>query len=243
MIDDWAQYANDDPSHLAPILPHKPTPADVEILTRRMYEKSDQRRKLGMMARDIVQKSFSGERYLREHEQMLWIGKSVSEMRKGNTKARESQSVSLMRQGQGNNSSGAQTPDLDPMTQRMRHPLRTLHFRHFSNATSFSSVYIDEPGPSVERNDWGILTPGGSDEEMEVGGGVGVAVARPAQARLSTRKPPLAYENGKGKEKLRMNEEWVDGEKRLSRFRGTGSERSSVMVRSSLCEVQNANEE
>ncbi|RLM00592.1 hypothetical protein CFD26_102102 [Aspergillus turcosus] len=45
-----------------------------------MYEKSEHRRKLGMMTRNIVQKSFSGDRYLREHEQMLWIGKATKTM-------------------------------------------------------------------------------------------------------------------------------------------------------------------
>jgi hypothetical protein len=45
-----------------------------------MYTKSEHRRKLGMMTRKIVQKSFSGDRYLREHEQMLWIGKSAKMM-------------------------------------------------------------------------------------------------------------------------------------------------------------------
>jgi len=45
-----------------------------------MYKKAKERRSLGMMTRKIVQKSFSGERYLREHEQMLWIGKSARHM-------------------------------------------------------------------------------------------------------------------------------------------------------------------
>jgi len=33
-----------------------------------------------MKAREIVKASFSGERYLREHEQMLWIGKARKDM-------------------------------------------------------------------------------------------------------------------------------------------------------------------
>ncbi|KAK5058785.1 hypothetical protein LTR84_011049 [Exophiala bonariae] len=64
----------------APAMPFTPTAADVEWITARMYEKSDQRRKLGIMTRKIVQKSFGGDRYLREHEQMLWIGKLSSQM-------------------------------------------------------------------------------------------------------------------------------------------------------------------
>jgi hypothetical protein len=74
LLGEWSRYAED--TEPAPILTSNPTPADVAKITRRMYEKSDQRRKLGMMTRAIVQKSFSGDRYLREHEQMLWIGKA-----------------------------------------------------------------------------------------------------------------------------------------------------------------------
>lgn len=77
MIGEWAQYAGD--TGPAPVLPASPTPEDVQAITQRMYEKKAQLRNLGMMARDIVQKSFSGDRYLREHEQMLWIGKHRSQ--------------------------------------------------------------------------------------------------------------------------------------------------------------------
>ncbi|KAK1140555.1 hypothetical protein N8T08_010301 [Aspergillus melleus] len=78
MLGEWSQHAED--TEPAPVLTSSPTPEDVELITRRMYEKSDHRRKLGMMTRKIVQKSFSGDRYLREHEQMLWIGKSAKIM-------------------------------------------------------------------------------------------------------------------------------------------------------------------
>jgi hypothetical protein len=44
-----------------------------------MYDKTPQRRNLGLQLRKIVQKSFSGDRYLREHEQMLWLGKYRNE--------------------------------------------------------------------------------------------------------------------------------------------------------------------
>ncbi|KAF2127910.1 glycosyltransferase family 4 protein [Dothidotthia symphoricarpi CBS 119687] len=81
MIDHWAQYAEDNIGQPVPVLPHRPSPEDVKIITKRMYEKSNQRRNLGMMARSIVEKSFGGERYLREHEQMLWIGKAYHGMR------------------------------------------------------------------------------------------------------------------------------------------------------------------
>ena len=83
MIGEWAKYADDKPGEKAPVLPFKPGPEDVAIITARMYEKKTQRRKLGLMARNIVQKAFSGERYLREHEQMLWIGKCTSVQKKG----------------------------------------------------------------------------------------------------------------------------------------------------------------
>ncbi|KAJ6032272.1 Glycosyl transferase family 1 [Penicillium herquei] len=78
LLGEWSQYAED--SEPAPILTSSPTPEDVSKITRRMYEKSQQRRDLGMRARQIVQRSFSGERYLREHEQMLWIGKFTKMM-------------------------------------------------------------------------------------------------------------------------------------------------------------------
>ncbi|KAL2854894.1 hypothetical protein BJY01DRAFT_205040 [Aspergillus pseudoustus] len=81
LIGEWAPYASDaDTPHLIPTLPSSPTRADVQAITARMYTQAEQRRKLGMMTRGIVQKSFSGDRYLREHEQMLWIGKSAKLM-------------------------------------------------------------------------------------------------------------------------------------------------------------------
>ena len=74
MLDEWGKYAEDEGD--CPNMPFAPTKEDVAWITARMYEKTAQRRKLGLMTRSIVQKSFSGARYLREHEQMLWIGKS-----------------------------------------------------------------------------------------------------------------------------------------------------------------------
>ncbi|ETN38635.1 uncharacterized protein HMPREF1541_06672 [Cyphellophora europaea CBS 101466] len=75
MLDEWSKYADDQPGQVVE-MPFAPTPKDVEWITARMYAKQEQRRKLGLMTRNIVQKSFGGDRYLREHEQMLWIGKS-----------------------------------------------------------------------------------------------------------------------------------------------------------------------
>lgn len=75
-MDQWAQYADDPEGSTAPVLTDKPTTGEVALITKRMYEKVEQRKALGMRSREIVQKSFGGERYLREHEQMLWIGKA-----------------------------------------------------------------------------------------------------------------------------------------------------------------------
>ncbi|KAJ5357846.1 hypothetical protein N7541_005004 [Penicillium brevicompactum] len=78
MLGEWSKHSED--TSPAPVLTSAPTAEEVAAITRRMYEKSEHRRKLGMMTRKIVQKSFSGDRYLREHEQMLWIGKAAKMM-------------------------------------------------------------------------------------------------------------------------------------------------------------------
>ncbi|EPQ63420.1 Bgt-5071 [Blumeria graminis f. sp. tritici] len=80
MLDEWAAYADDSEGFLVPTIPEKPTQKEIEIITARMYEKTEQRKALGMKSRRIVQKSFDGKRYLREHEQMLWIGKIRHEL-------------------------------------------------------------------------------------------------------------------------------------------------------------------
>jgi glycosyltransferase involved in cell wall biosynthesis len=76
LLDKWAIHAQDAPRISPPVLSYpNPSPEEVQQITQRMYEKTEQRRALGMMGRDNVLKNFSSERYLREHEQMLWIGK------------------------------------------------------------------------------------------------------------------------------------------------------------------------
>jgi hypothetical protein len=83
LLEEWSQYADDSASSRATYdssFPENPTPDDVARITQRMYEQSDARRALGMKSRAIVQKSFSGDRYLREHEQMLWVGKARHDM-------------------------------------------------------------------------------------------------------------------------------------------------------------------
>jgi glycosyltransferase involved in cell wall biosynthesis len=72
----WSAYAEDTPESPAPVLRYpNPTPEEVQQITQRMYDKTAQRRRLGMLGRENVLQNFSSERYLREHEQMLWIGK------------------------------------------------------------------------------------------------------------------------------------------------------------------------
>jgi hypothetical protein len=157
MLDEWAQYADDDGTP-APILPHKPTPRDVEIITKRMYEKTEQRRKLGMMARSIVQKSFGGERYLREHEQMLWIGKACHEMlgleKRPPPPRNPARVLSLRsRTPREQQTDNASVSMIDAQLAKMQHPRRPFAARHHSNATSFSSVYVDPPSGSSTYSD------------------------------------------------------------------------------------------
>ncbi|KAF2115114.1 hypothetical protein BDV96DRAFT_600247 [Lophiotrema nucula] len=166
MLDEWAQYADDDPNQPAPVLPHKPGPRDVEIITRRMYDKSEQRRKLGMMARSIVQKSFGGERYLREHEQMLWIGKATYEMlglEKRVPPPKHPGRMLSLRKKQQQQTDTASSNIIDPQLEKMQHPRPALARQH-STQTSFSSVYMDEPGASssLYSSEWDPTTPGSS---------------------------------------------------------------------------------
>ncbi|KAF2758815.1 hypothetical protein EJ05DRAFT_365757 [Pseudovirgaria hyperparasitica] len=191
MIDQWAAYADDDPAHPAPILPIKPTPQDVEIITRRMYEKSDHRRKLGMMARQIVQKSFSGDRYLREHEQMLWIGKSNYEMlgmpERMVPDVTDGADLAEKMHSKRNRSSAT----LDKQMAKMEHP-KPAWMKHGSRATSFSSVYYDE-GPSSSRQNFGHLTPETWDSDNE-----SIAVARPMLKRTRQSSPDARGGHSRG---------------------------------------------
>ncbi|KKY22813.1 putative glycosyl group 1 family protein [Phaeomoniella chlamydospora] len=76
LLGKWSAYAEDAPGTSPPVLAYpNPTPDQVAQITQRMYEKTERRRRLGMLGRENVLKNFSSERYLREHEQMLWIGK------------------------------------------------------------------------------------------------------------------------------------------------------------------------
>ncbi|TQS36907.1 hypothetical protein Golomagni_02634 [Golovinomyces magnicellulatus] len=76
LLDEWASYADDPDGYIPPTISENLTKVEIESITARMYEKTEERKALGMKCRRIVQKSFGGERYLREHEQMLWICKA-----------------------------------------------------------------------------------------------------------------------------------------------------------------------
>ncbi|KAJ5537653.1 hypothetical protein N7494_007132 [Penicillium frequentans] len=78
LLDQWAPFAEDNEGDLVPKLEFHPTPEEIKAISDRMYAKQDQRRALGMKGRDNVLNSFSSHRYLREHEQMLWLGKYQS---------------------------------------------------------------------------------------------------------------------------------------------------------------------
>lgn len=45
---------------------------------QRILDMKEKRQNLGLRLRALVLEKFSGDRYLREHEQMLWIGKFQS---------------------------------------------------------------------------------------------------------------------------------------------------------------------
>jgi hypothetical protein len=138
MIGEWSKYAGDPEDSVVPVLPAKPTPDDVAKITQRMYDKKEYRRKLGMMARNIVQKSFSGDRYLREHEQMLWIGKARKEM----LGLAEDPSLPTARP--------ATTREVvDVLKEKMAHP-RLPWLRPLSNRSSFTSTN-DDPSSSSAR--------------------------------------------------------------------------------------------
>lgn len=82
MLGQWAKYTHDETP--PPPLPDVFTPDDVEWITKRMYDKTEDRRALGLKLRGIILRNFHGDRYLREHEQMYWIHRHMSEQRSRN---------------------------------------------------------------------------------------------------------------------------------------------------------------
>lgn len=85
MVGPWAKFTEEaelDPSVTSTaVLPDEITPKAVEWLSQRMYAKSEDRRRLGLLSREVVLHSFHGNRYLREHEQMYWIQWHLAQMR------------------------------------------------------------------------------------------------------------------------------------------------------------------
>ncbi|KAF4946020.1 hypothetical protein FGADI_11524 [Fusarium gaditjirri] len=81
MVGPWSKFTADS-QQKPPVLPDEILPEHVEWLTRRFYDKANDRRKLGLLSREVVLQSFHGSRYLREHEQMYWIQWYMSKMRK-----------------------------------------------------------------------------------------------------------------------------------------------------------------
>ncbi|BFZ56046.1 hypothetical protein PYCC9005_003088 [Savitreella phatthalungensis] len=78
MLGPWTKYTGDSP----PPLPEVFTSNDVDWITQRMYDKTPERRALGLKGRETVLHSFNGNRYLREHEQMYWLGSYRSKHRR-----------------------------------------------------------------------------------------------------------------------------------------------------------------
>jgi len=114
----WSAYAEDAPGTSPPVLAYpNPTPEQVQQITRRMYDKTEQRRRLGMLGRDNVLKNFSSERYLREHEQMLWIGKHRSpiyRVRRSTPPSSNNSSVWLMKEKSAFEVTPLRNPRLTP---------------------------------------------------------------------------------------------------------------------------------
>lgn len=78
LLEQWSPFAEDKDGDVVPKLEFHPTPEQIKTISDRMYAKQKQRERLGMKGRDNVLNSFSSHRYLREHEQMLWLGKYQS---------------------------------------------------------------------------------------------------------------------------------------------------------------------
>ena len=86
MAGPWAKFAGDVDKRGSVLpgltLPDTMSPRDVQWLSKRMRDKTESRRKLGMLSRGVVLRGFHGKRYLREHEQMYWIQWHMAQMRK-----------------------------------------------------------------------------------------------------------------------------------------------------------------
>jgi Glycosyl transferases group 1 len=206
LLGQWGKYAGDDINTPTPILPIKPTANDVKIITQRMYDKQDQRRALGMMARKIVQKSFSGERYLREHEQMLWVGKSRYESY-GIKSAQQAPSPSELRElsaaaaALGGGIPGVRTyaEVVDAQLEKMAHPRPPWPASgakpKSSGGTSFTSLYTEAPADQMSMPASSITRngPGNYGPDREGGGDI-TRVKRTDSGKLSFQARPKERE-------------------------------------------------
>ncbi|KAK0707728.1 hypothetical protein B0H67DRAFT_543007 [Lasiosphaeris hirsuta] len=95
MVGPWAKFAGDVLDKRGPVPPNLMLPEalgkkEVEWLGKRMYEKAEARRALGMLGRQVVLRGFHGKRYLREHEQMYWAQWHLAKMRRNSAGSRVS---------------------------------------------------------------------------------------------------------------------------------------------------------
>ncbi|KAL4937830.1 hypothetical protein BDV06DRAFT_202134 [Aspergillus oleicola] len=79
LLGPWALFAEDAEGEIPPTLEFHPAPSQIKAISDRMYAKAEKRRQFGMLGRKNVLNSFSSDRYLREHEQLLWLGKYQSQ--------------------------------------------------------------------------------------------------------------------------------------------------------------------
>lgn len=147
LLDEWAPYANDPEGYKPPSIIDKPTPEEVTIITKRMYEKKAELRALGMRSREIVQKSFGGNRYLREHEQMLWIGKSRYDLKFPSKKPKPRLRSAMPSLPVASNMWGQASV---PSALQAR-PLRPSIFRGSSMIARSMQASTVVPSPGIER--------------------------------------------------------------------------------------------
>jgi hypothetical protein len=138
-----------------------------------MYAKVEQRRKLGMLGRENVLKNFLSDRYLREHEQMLWIGKYRSGTHRARTSRPSSWNSSGVWLNKGKLGFGAQlisplaTPRLPPESWVSLSD--ALNSRPASSASSLGG-WLKESKPKLSRsghaNDSMSSTEAGDSNKM-----------------------------------------------------------------------------
>lgn len=127
----WSSFATDNGGEFSNGIPDHPTKEQVDRIQQRMYDQSDSRRALGLNMRNTVLRKFDGDRYLREHEQMLWIGQEVHYARQ------------QLYQSQGEQQVQASRTNLDQALRRAARPAPVRGFSAFSSTaqserTSFS---------------------------------------------------------------------------------------------------------